>query len=72
MMWLFDSGDGFNRSRDLLAEAERERFLRSVQASAPQSTISRRMQVRQRVGHALIRRGEELAGNGAGRSVRLS
>jgi hypothetical protein len=72
MMWLIDAGDGLDRSRDLLAEAERERFLRSVRASAPRAVTGRRLQVRQRVGLALIRRGEELAGNGAGPLTRVS
>jgi hypothetical protein len=72
MMWLIDAGDGLDRSRDLLAEAERERFLRSMQSSAPRAVTGRRLQVRQRVGLALIRRGEELAGSGAGPHTRPS
>ena len=71
MMWLYDGGDGLTRSRDLLAEAERERFLRSVQASSPDMG-NRRLQVRQRVGLALIRRGQELAGSADGQTDSLS
>lgn len=72
VMWMFDAGDGLDRSRELLAEAERVRFFRSIEATAPRSADSRRSRFRQRVGLALIRRGEELAGAGADRSVRFS
>lgn len=71
-MWMFDAGDGLDRSRELLAEAERERFLHSVEATAPRAGSGRRSRIRQRVGMALIRRGEDLAGASADRAMRFS
>ena len=72
VMWLIEPGDGLDRSRELLAEAERARFPRVYEATAPRSGETRRSRLRQRVGVALIRRGEELAGPSVGGSVRSS
>ena len=72
LMWMFDPGDSFDRSRELLAEAERERAFRLHEAMAPRSGNGRRSRLRLRVGIDLIRRGEELAGIGADHAVRFS
>ena len=66
------TGDGFYRHQELQAEAEREYFLRSVRTARRRAPAGRIMRVRQRVGLALIRRGEEIAGVCAGSAVRLS
>lgn len=72
MMWDLGSGYGLQRQVDLLNEAERERVLNITRGARPQATQRRLTGVRRRVGLALIRSGEELAGICADPTPRLS
>lgn len=72
VMWDLGNGYGLQRNVDLLAEAERERVLNVVRRSRSQATESRLAGMRRKVGLALIRSGEELAGICADPSPRLS
>lgn len=72
VMWMFDAGDGLERSRALLAEAERARAWRPCGATTPHSGSGRRRGIRRRMGLALIRRGEALAGISNDPALRFS
>lgn len=71
-MWDLGSGYGLQRNVDLLAEAERERVLNVMRRSRSRVTERRLTGVRRKVGLALIRSGEELAGICGDPSPRLS
>ncbi len=71
-MWDLGSGYGLHRQVDLLAEAEHERLVRSVHRSRSYATERRLTGLRRKVGLALIRSGEEIAGICAEATPRLS
>jgi hypothetical protein len=71
-MWDLGSGYGLQRNVELLNEAERERVYNAARRSRPQVTGRRLTGVRRKLGLALIRSGEELAGICGDPSPRLS
>lgn len=72
VMWMFDTGEGNERARALLAEAERARAWKHGEATMPHSGSERRRRIRRRVGLALIRHGEALAGVSVDPALRFS
>lgn len=72
MMWDLGSGTGLQRHLDLLAEAERDRLVYSMKRQRGQVSARRAGNLRRRVGLALIRSGEEIAGICVDPTPRLS